>query len=322
MRVAILDDYQNVALQSADWDRVREQAELEVFSDHLEDEAMLAARLGGFDAIVLMRERTPFRRSLFTQLPKLRLLVTTGMGNAAIDLAAAADAGVTVCGTRGLDYPTAELTWGLILALFRRIPQEDTEARAGRWQTTIGEGLQGKTLGVLGLGRLGSQVATVGLAFGMDVMAWSQNLTTERATEIGAELAPSIEALLERADIVSVHLVLSDRTRGLLGAAQLARMKQNAYLVNTSRGPIVEEGALIDALKSRSIAGAGLDVFDREPLPPRHPLLGLNNVVLTPHIGYVTKETYEVFYADAVEDLAGFLDGAPVRVIAPSPRSE
>jgi phosphoglycerate dehydrogenase-like enzyme len=322
MRVAILDDYQNVALQSADWDRVREQAELEVFSDHLEDEAMLAARLGGFDAIVLMRERTPFRRSLFSQLPKLRLLVTTGMGNAAIDLAAAADAGVTVCGTRGLNYPTAELTWGLILALFRRIPQEDTETRAGRWQTTIGEGLQGKTLGVLGLGRLGSQVATIGLAFGMDVMAWSQNLTTERATEIGAELAPSIEALLERADIVSVHLVLSDRTRGLLGAAQLARMKQNAYLVNTSRGPIVEEGALIDALKSRSIAGAGLDVFDREPLPPRHPLLGLDNVVLTPHIGYVTKETYEVFYADAIEDLAGFLDGAPVRVIAPSPGSE
>lgn len=317
MRVAILDDYQHVAFASADWGPVRARADIEVFSDHLEDEAAVAGRLEGFDSAVLMRERTPFPRTLFERLPSLRLLVTTGMGNAAVDLAAARDHGVTVCGTRGLNYPTAELAWGLILALVRRIPTEDRAVREGRWQTTLGEGLRGKTLGVLGLGRLGSQVATIGLAFGMDVVAWSQNLTRERTDAAGVALAESKEELLERADVVSVHLVLSPRTRGLLGAADLARMRPSAYLVNTSRGPIVDEVALVETLQSRSIAGAGLDVFDREPLPTGHPLLGLDNVVLTPHLGYVTKETYEVFYGDAVEDILAFLEGAPVRVIAP-----
>ena len=315
MRVAILDDYQGVALHSADWSDVEARADIEVFSDHLDDEARLADRLRHFEAIVLMRERTPVPASLLARLPKLRLLVTTGMGNAAIDLAAATEAGVTVCGTRGLNYPTAELTWGLILALARRIPAEDAAIRAGHWQTTLGEGLQGKTLGVIGLGRLGSQVAHVGRAFGMDVVAWSRSLTAARAAEAGAGLSPSKEALLERADVVSIHVVLNDGSRGLLGGAELARMKPSAYLVNTSRGPIVEEAALIEALRTRTIAGAGLDVFDREPLPADHPLLDLDNAVLTPHLGYVTKETYEVFYGDAVEDVVAYLDGRPVRVI-------
>ncbi len=315
MRVAILDDYQGVALASADWSAVRARCEVVAYPDHLADEAALAARLRDAEIVIAMRERTPFPRSLFERLPNLRLLVTTGMGNRSIDAAAARDAGVTFCGTRGLDYPTAELTWGLILALVRRIPAEGRAIREGRWQTTVGEGLKGKTLGVLGLGRLGSQVATVGRAFGMDVVAWSQHLTRERTDALGVALAASKEELLERADVLTIHLVLSDRTRGLLGAADLARMRPTAYLVNTSRGPIVDEPALVEALRTRSIAGAGLDVFDPEPLPAGHPLRSLDNVVLTPHLGYVTKETYAVFYGDAVEDVIAFLDGAPVRVI-------
>ena len=317
MRVAILDDYQGVALQSADWAALQARADVAVFADHLAEEPAVAARLRDFEVVVLMRERTPFPRSLFERLPHLRLLVTTGMGNAAVDVAAARDAGVTVCGTRGLNYPTAELAWGLILALVRRIPTEDRAVREGRWQTTLGDGLQGKTLGVIGLGRLGSQVANIGKAFGMEVVAWSQNLIRERTDELDVELAQSKDDLLRRSDVVSIHLVLSDRTRGLIGAEDLGRMRSTAYLVNTSRGPIVEEAALVEALRSRQITGAGLDVFDQEPLPPGHPLLGLDNVVLTPHLGYVTKETYEVFYGDAVEDIIAFLDGSPIRVIAP-----
>ena len=314
MNVAILDDYQGVALLSADWSEVERRATITVFNDHA-DEDLVAARLQDFEVVVLMRERTAFPRSLFERLPQLRLLVTTGMGNAAIDLEAARDAGVTVCGTGGLGYPTAELTWGLILALVRRIPAEHAAIHEGRWQTTLGEGLHGKTLGVLGLGRLGSRVATVGRAFGMEVLAWSQHLTRERTDEAGAELAPSKEDLLERADVVTIHLVLSERTRGLVGAAELARMRASAYLVNTSRGPIVDEPALFEALRTRLIAGAGLDVFDEEPLPAAHPLLELDNVVLTPHLGYVTKETYEIFYREAAEDIVAFLEGAPVRVL-------
>ena len=317
MKVAILDDYQAVAYHSADWSAVQARAELRAYHEHIADEALLVQQLRDFEVLVLMRERTPFPRSLFERLPNLRLLVTTGMGNAAVDLAAARDAGVTVCGTRGLNYPTAELAWGLILALVRRIPAEDRAVREGRWQTTLGEGLQGKTLGVIGLGRLGSQVASIGKAFGMEVVAWSQNLTSERTYALGVSLAASKDDLLQRSDVVSVHLVLSGRTRGLIGAEDLGRMRSTAYLVNTSRGPIVDEAALVEALRSRLIAGAGLDVFDQEPLPPDHPLLALENVVLTPHLGYVTKETYEVFYGDAVEDIVAFLDGSPVRVIAP-----
>lgn len=316
-RVVILDDYQSVALTSADWAPVQARAEVLALHTHLASEDELVVALGDAEVVVLMRERTPVRRSLLERLPQLRLLVTTGMGNASVDIEAARERGVTVSGTRSLGPPTAELTWGLILALLRHIPAEDAAIRAGRWQTSLGVGLEGKTLGVLGLGRLGSQVARVGLAFGMHVLAWSQNLTQARADEAGVELAPSKEALLERADVLTVHLVLSDRTRGLLGAIDLARMRPTAVLVNTSRGPIVDEAALVAALHAGTLAGAALDVFDVEPLPKDHPLLEVPNVVLTPHLGYVTQENYALFYSDVVEDIVGFLDGAPVRVIEP-----
>ncbi len=317
MRVAILDDYQSVALQSADWSPVQAAAEIVTFHDHIADEAALAERLQDFDAVVLMRERTPFPRTLFERLPNLKLLVTTGMRNASVDAQAAQDHGVTYCGTEGLGYPTAELTWGLILALFRRIPAEHVATQNGQWQTTLGEGLNGKTLGVIGLGRLGSQVARVGSAFDMNVIAWSQNLTKERTDEVGVTLAESKEALLQQSDVVSIHLVLSDRTRGLIGAAELQQMRPSAYVVNSSRGPIIDEDALLDALRNGTIAGAGLDVFAQEPLPAGHPFLSLDNVVLTPHLGYVTIETYEVFYGEAAEDIAAFIAGTPIRVIAP-----
>jgi phosphoglycerate dehydrogenase-like enzyme len=266
--------------------------------------------------VVAMRERTAFPRPLLEKLPKLRLLVTTGMRNASIDMQAAADQGVTVCGTSGLPYPTAELTWGLVLALFRRIAVEDRATREGQWQTTLGLGLNGKTLGVIGLGTLGSRVARYGKAFEMEVLAWSQNLTAERAAEAGATLVGK-EELLRRSDVVSLHLVLSDRTRGLLGARELGLMKRTAYLVNTSRGPIVDEAALVRALQDGAIAGAGLDVFEPEPLPLDHPFRKLPNTVITPHLGYVTEETYRVFFGHALEDVQAFLRGAPVRVLKP-----
>ena len=290
----------------ADWYSLPSEVVVDVFSDHLSEENDVASRLEPFEIVVAMRERTPFPRSLLDRLPKLRLLVTTGMRNASIDVAAAHDNGVTVCGTDGVPYPTAELTWGLILALFRQIPTEDQATRQGHWQVTMGEGLHGKTLGMIGLGRLGSQVATVGNAFGMNVVAWSQNLTAERAAKYGATLVTKTE-LLSESDVATIHLVLSGRTRGLLGATELSLMKPSAYLVNTSRGPIVDEAALIDALTRGTIAGAGLDVFDNEPLPVDHPLRSLPNTVLTPHMGYVTSETYRVFYGDAVEDIKAFL---------------
>ena len=313
-RVAVLDDYQNVARDMADWESLPDDVTVDVFNDHLSDEDEVAERLGPYDIIVAMRERTPFQRTLIRRLPNLKLLVTTGMRNASIDVSAASDHGVTVCGTDGLPYPTAELTWALILALARKVPTEDSATRAGGWQVTMGEGLQGKTLGVIGLGRLGSQVATVGCAFGMDVIAWSQNLTADRAAEFGARLV-SKDELLSSADVVTIHLVLSDRTRGLIGKRELSLMKRSSYLVNTSRGPIVDESALVEALRSERIAGAGLDVFDIEPLPRDHPLRTLPNTVLTPHMGYVTIETYRVFYGDAVENIRAFLEGSPVRVV-------
>ncbi len=313
MRVALLDDYQSVALSCADWGSLPD-SEVYAYSDHLNDEGAVAERLREYDAVVLMRERTPFRRSLIERMPNLRLIVTTGARNAAIDVAAARERGIVVCGTRGLNYPTAELTWGLILALLRRIPHEDMAVRHGAWQTTLGVGLQGKTLGVVGLGNLGGQVAAVGRAFGMQVVAWSKNLTTERAAAAGARLVTKDE-LLATADVVTIHLVLSDRTRGLIGARELGLMRPAAYLVNTSRGPIVDEAALVAALTSGAIAGAGLDVFETEPLPPGHALLGLDNVVLTPHLGYVTREGYELFYGDALDDVHAFVGGTPVRTI-------
>jgi phosphoglycerate dehydrogenase-like enzyme len=312
VRVAVLDDYQGVARDFLDQRALPAGSELCLFRDHLEDEAALAERLAPFEAIVAMRERTPFPKSLLERLPALRLLVTTGRRNAAIDVRAARERGIQVCGTDGLPYPTAELTFGLILALARHIPREDRAMRAGAWQTTIGVGLSGKTLALLGLGRLGSQVARIGRAFDMRVIAYSQNLTAERAEQAGAELV-SRQALFREADVLSIHLVLGERSRGLVGAAELASMKPSAYLVNTSRGPIVDESALIGALQRGQLAGAGLDVFDREPLPDDHPLRRLENTVLTPHLGYVTREAYAVFYAHALEDILGYLRGTPLR---------
>jgi len=312
MRVAILDDYQGMALRLADWQSLHPQAQMTAFSDHLDDEDAVAHRLHTFECVVLMRERTPFPASLLAKLPNLTLIVTPGMRNAAIDVAAAAERKVQVCGTDMLPYPTAELAWGLILALVRHIPAEDRAVRDGRWQTTLGIGLKGKTLGLLGLGRLGGQVAEIGKAFGMEAIAWSQNLTAERATAVGATLVGKDE-LFQRADIVSIHVVLSPRSRGLVGPAELGRMKRSAFLVNTSRGPVVDEGALLAALRERRIAGAGLDVFEPEPLPKNHPLLALDNVVITPHLGYVTEENYRLLYGQAVEDIRAFLDGKPLR---------
>ncbi len=315
-RVAILDDYQNVARRMADWTSLPAGTDVVAFSDHLSDPGAVAARLADFEAVIAMRERTPFPKALLERLPKLKLLVTTGMRNASIDVAAALERKIVVCGTAGLPYPTAELTWGLILALFRRIPAEDRATREGHWQISCGLGLNGKTLGVVGLGGLGSRVAKIGRAFEMDVIAWSQNLTAARASEIGATLVTKDE-LLARSDVVSIHLVLGDRTRKLFGARELAQMKPTAYLVNTSRGPIVDETALVAALRQGKLAGAGLDVYDEEPLPLDHPLRNLPNTVITPHLGYVTEEGYRIFYEQALEDVKAWLAGQPVRVLKP-----
>ena len=313
-RIAVLDDYQGIALSTGGWERLPSDSEIEAFRDHLSDEDALVQRLAPFDFIVVMRERTPFPRSLLSRLPNLKLLVTTGARNASIDVRAASDLGITVCGTGGMPTPTAELTWGLIIGSLRHIAEEDKATRAGRWQTTIGPSLHGATLGCVGLGNLGSQVAKVGLAFGMNVIAWSQNLTQERAEQVGATLVTK-DQLFSQADVVTIHLVLGDRTRGLVSQPELALMKPTAFLVNTSRGPIVDESALVNALRERRIAGAGLDVFDQEPLPAGHPYLELDNTLITPHLGYVTLETYGRFYGEAVEDILGFLNGVPVRVI-------
>ncbi len=314
MRVAVLDDYQGVALSMADWEGLGAGVRVDVFRDHLTDGDAVAARLRPFDVVVAMRERTPFGADLLARLPALRLLVTTGMGNAAIDVDAATRLGIVVSGTPMLPYPTAELTWALILAFARHVPQEHQAVREGGWQATVGSGLRGKTLGVIGLGRLGSQVAAIGTAFGMTVVAWSQNLTAAQAGESGAALV-SKDDLLARADVVTIHLRLSPRTVGLIGARDFARMRPTACLVNTSRGPIVDERALLDALNAGTIAGAALDVFDQEPLPLEHPLRRAANVVLTPHLGYVTVENYREAYGGAVEDIRAFLAGAPLRVV-------
>lgn len=314
MRIAILDDYQNVALELADWDSLN--AEVRVFTEHIADPDELVRRLAGFDVVVAMRERTPFPESVLSRLPDLRLLVTTGQRNASIDVEAARRHGILVCGTGYLPHPTVELTWALILAACRHLPTELRAMREGGWQSTLGVGLRGRTLGVLGLGRLGSQVAKIGQAFGMRTIAWSHNLTPARAAEHGVT-AVSKDELLASSDVLTVHLVLSERTRGLLGAAELAAMKPTALLVNTSRGPIVDTDALVRALRDGVIAGAALDVYDEEPLPADHPLRSLPNAVLTPHIGFVTRDTYEVFYRDAVADIAAFRKGEPVRVLEP-----
>lgn len=316
MRLAILDDYQKAALTMADWEGLRPGVELQTFHDTLASEDAVAERLRDFEIIVAMRERTAFRRTLLERLPKLKLLVTTGMVNASVDMKAAAERGIVVSGTTSLRHPTAELTWGLMLALARNITREDAGMRKGAWQTTIGIGLHGKVLGILGLGKLGSQVATFGKAFLMDVIAWSENLTVEHANSLGVQRVEK-QVLFRRADFLTIHTVLSKRTRGIVGVGDLAAMKSTAYLINTSRGPIVEERALIAALETRKIAGAALDVYDQEPLPADHALRRLENVILTPHLGYVTAENYRVFYGEAAENVRAFLAGNPIRVLNP-----
>jgi phosphoglycerate dehydrogenase-like enzyme len=313
MLIAVLDDYQGVARDFAAWSRL-DGHEVVFFHEPLADTDEVARSLHPFEIVCAMRERTAFPAELLDRLPNLRLLVTTGMRNASIDLEAAARHGITVCGTEAAGSPTAELAWGLILALVRRIPEEDERIRQGGWQSTVGVGLEGKTLGIVGLGRLGSAVARVGAAFGMRLLAWSENLTAGLAAGCGAELVTKDE-LLRTADVVTIHLVLSDRTRGLIGARELGLMKPTAFLVNTSRGPIVDEEALVAALESGTIAGAGLDVYDREPLPDYDPLRSAPNTVLTPHLGYVTAENYRTFYEQTVEDVEAFLAGSPVRVL-------
>jgi phosphoglycerate dehydrogenase-like enzyme len=312
--VVVLDDYQDVALSIADWSPLAGRADVVRYTDHVEDADMLVQRLAGADVVVVMRERTPFPASLLARLPRLRLLVTTGMANAAVDLAAAAGQGVTVCGTAGGSAAAAELTWALVLAVARDVAGDDRVVRAGRWQEHLGIELAGSTLGLLGLGRIGSTVAGYAHAFGMRVLAWSEHLTAERAAEHGAERVDRAE-LFRRSDIVSVHLRLSGRTRGLVGAAELELLGPVGRLVNTSRGPIVDEGALLAALHAGTIAGAGLDVFDVEPLPADHPLRGAPRTVLTPHVGYVSRQSYTAMYAQCVEDIDAWLDGAPVRLL-------
>jgi phosphoglycerate dehydrogenase-like enzyme len=317
MKIVVLDDYQRVARTLGPFESL--DADHEVLQEHIGDPDELAAALAGAEVVVAMRERTAFRAGTFDRLPDLRLLVTTGMANAAIDLDAAARHGVTVCGTgmsgSARSSNTTELTWALILAVRRHVVTEDRAVRAGRWQTTVGTDLAGSTLGVLGLGRLGTQVARIGQAFDMRVVAWSQNLTPERAAEAGVTLVTRDE-LFAGSDVLTVHLKLSDRTTGLVGAAELAAMKPSAVLINTSRGPIVDQDALVAALTAGTIAGAGLDVYDTEPLPAGHPLRGAPNTVLLPHRGYVTERGYRTMYEQVVDDIAAWRAGAPVRVLS------
>ncbi len=316
MKIAVLDDYQNVARDFADWSQLGADCRLDVFHDSISDHQALADRLAPYEVICAMRERTPFARRLLERLPNLRLLVTTGMANAAIDVEAANDHGVIVCGTQSPGHATAELAFCLILALARRLVDENRAIMSDGWQAGIGRDLRGARLGIIGLGRLGSQVAGFGKAFGMDVVAWSQNLTPERCAQAGIGYR-SRDDLLRSADFITIHLKLSERTRGLIGAAEIAAMKPDACLVNTSRAPIVDSAALVAALTDGQIGAAALDVFDSEPLAADDPIRSVPNLLLTPHIGYVTRETYRIFYTQTVEAIAAFKAGDPIRVITP-----
>lgn len=318
MRVAILDDYQRIALKATDWSRVQDSAAVDVFHDNIKDRDALVERLRPYDVLVIMRERTPFPRGLIERLPNLKLLVSTSARNRSIDLAACADRGVVACHTEGGHTPTAELTWALILGLAKRIPEEDRATREGHWGVGVGLGLAGRTLGVVGLGKLGSAVARVGKNFDMRVIAWSQNLTDARAREVGVQRVDK-DTLLRESDFVTLHVVLSDRTRGLIGAAEMAKMKPTAYLVNTSRGPVVDEAALVEAVNKGVIAGAGLDVYGIEPLPKDHPIRSLPNSIILPHLGGFVIENYELWYRGAVEDIVAWMDGKPIRVMQPLP---
>ena len=317
-RCAIIDDYQNVALKLADWPKVTKDVEIKVFTEAVRrSDADTINDLKDFDIVVMMRERTRFPRAVIDGLPKLKLLITTGAYNASIDINACQERGIVVSGTGGFGNPTTGITFGLILELTRRIGWEHARMKSGvLWQNTLGMDIEGKTLGVLGLGKLGARAAGVGKAFGMKVIAWSQNLTPERCKEVGVEYSTK-EDLFRNADVVTIHLVLSDRTRGLVGANELGSMKKSAYIVNTSRGPIIDEKALLDALNKKQIAGAGLDVFDVEPLPLDHPYRKMDNVVITPHLGYVSQQNYEKYYPDIVDNIRGFLDGKPARIVTP-----
>lgn len=314
LRCAVIDDFQSVATTVVDWSPVTADVEVVSFTEHLATEDEAAAALAGFDIVVTLRERVPFPADLFARLPRLRLLVASGMRNSVIDFDAAKRHGVTVCGTASSSTPPVELTWALLLGLARGIvPEAEALRTDGPWQSTLGADLHGRTLGLLGLGKIGGRVAQVGRAFGMDVLAWSQNLTKERTDEVGATLAASKEDLLASSDFVSVHLALGDRTRGLIGAAELALMRPTAYLVNTSRAAIVDTDALLAALRAGAMAGAATDVFDIEPLPAGHPVRTTPRLLATPHLGYVSRANYETYYGQAVENIRAFLDGQPVR---------
>jgi phosphoglycerate dehydrogenase-like enzyme len=316
LRCAILDDYQNVALKMADWSALSGKAEITVFNEHLGDSTNVVRSLADFDIICAMRERTPFRRDVIEKLPKLKLLLTSGARNASFDVEAAKERGIVVCGTGGFGNPTAQLAIGLMLELTRKIGFENARLKAGeRWQITMGQDLEGQTLGIVGLGKLGSRVAAIAQAIGMKVNAWSQNLTPEKCAAAGVGYM-SKEELFATSDFITIHVILSKRSRGLITRDDLNRMKPTAYLINTARGPIVDEAALLDLLQQRKIAGAGLDTFSEEPLPVDHPIRKLDNVVLTPHLGYVTEQGYRRYYSDMVEDIVAWMNGAPVRVIS------
>lgn len=314
-RLAILDDYQGVTLSMGPWSRLPASLQVEVFRDTLHDRDALAARLAPFDAILAMRERTPFPAALLERLPNLRLLITTGERNRSIDVAAAKARGITVCGTPSEGAATVDIAVGLMLNLLRGIPEEMQSLREGRWQSGLGTASDGLTLGVVGLGKLGARVAGVGRALGMKVLAWSQNLTAEKAAAAGAELVGKQE-LFARADVVTLHLILSDRSRGIVGADEIAAMKPGAILINTSRGPLVDQAALVAALREGRIR-AGLDVYDQEPLPADHPLLSCPNAMLTPHLGYVSTQNYRAYFEGAVEAIEAYLAGSPIRELAP-----
>lgn len=315
--IAVLDDYQNVALNHGAWDKLTGRALIKQFNRHIGSEAELANALADAHVIVCNRERTKITKSLLEKLPKLELIVTFGMRNASIDIEAAIARGITVCGTATLGYPTAELTWALILGFARHLPQEVNSLAKNGWQTQVGMGVRGKTLGIIGFGRIGGDVAKVGQAFGMKVIAWSHSLTPEKAAEKGVECVTR-EELLKRADIASIHLQLTKETRGLIGEKEFAMMKPTALIVNTSRAPIIDTTAMIAALKSGQIGGAALDVYDQEPLPANDPIRSAPNTLLSPHLGYVIGENYDTTYGQSVENILAWLDGKPIRVIDPN----
>ncbi|NMI06268.1 D-2-hydroxyacid dehydrogenase family protein [Paenibacillus sp. SZ31] len=318
LRCAVLDDYQNVALTSADWSPLMERVEIQTFNNYMGSEEKVIQELQDFDIVVLMRERTRFPENVISQLPRLKLLITSGMRNASIDLKAAEQNGIIVCGTEGSSNPPTELSWALILGLSRQLVTENNALRSNRnWQSTVGLDLHGRTLGLLGLGKIGTRMAEIAQAFGMNVIAWSENLTREKAEKHGVIWAETKEQLLAQSDIVSIHLVLSDRTRNLIGQAEFQQMKPHALLINTSRAGIVDQEAMVKALQSGLIAGAGLDVYEQEPLPVNHIMRTLPNVLATPHLGYVTRGNYEIYYNHTVENIEMFLKGTPIRQLLP-----